>query len=58
MLGQPVHQLSPLVAANYVLIGLAGVEFGDHQKFTLKWAAFLVVVMILTAGLFGIVPLF
>lgn len=58
LLGQPIHQLSPLVAANYVLMGVAGVEFGDHQKFTLKWAALLVVVMILSAGLFGIVPLF
>ncbi|MDM0072485.1 citrate:proton symporter [Variovorax sp. J31P207] len=58
LLGQPIHQLSPLVAANYVLMGVAGVEFGDHQKFTLKWAALLVVVMVLSAGLFGIVPLF
>jgi CitMHS family citrate-Mg2+:H+ or citrate-Ca2+:H+ symporter len=58
LLGQPVHQLSPLVAANYVLMGLAQVEFGDHQKFTLKWALFLVLVMTLTCGLFGIVPLF
>jgi CitMHS family citrate-Mg2+:H+ or citrate-Ca2+:H+ symporter len=58
LLGQPVHQLSPLVAANYVLIGLAGVEFGDHQKFTLKWAILLAVVMILTSGLLGIVPLY
>ena len=57
LLGQPVHQLSPLVAANYVLIGLAGVEFGDHQKFTLKWAFLLVVVMIITAGVIGVVPL-
>ncbi|MEJ8815967.1 CitMHS family transporter [Variovorax ureilyticus] len=58
LLGQPIHQLSPLVAANYVLMGVAGVEFGDHQKFTLKWAALLAVVMILSAGLFGIIPLF
>lgn len=57
LLGQPVHQLSPLVAANYVLMGVAGVEFGAHQKFTLKWALLLVVVMIATAGIFGIVPL-
>lgn len=57
LLGQPVHQLSPLVAANYVLIGLAGVEFGAHQRFTLKWAMLLAVVMIVTSGLLGIVPL-
>ena len=57
LLGQPVHQLSPLVAANYVLMGVAGVEFGAHQKFTFKWALMLVVVMIVSAGIFGIVPL-
>lgn len=58
LIGQPIHQLSPLVAANYVLMGVAGVEFGAHQKFTLKWAALLALVMLITAGLFGIVPLF
>jgi CitMHS family citrate-Mg2+:H+ or citrate-Ca2+:H+ symporter len=46
-----------LVAANYALMGV-GVYFCDHQKFTLKWAALLVVVMIVSAGLLGIVPLF
>ena len=58
LLGQPVHQLSPLVAANYVLMGLSGVEFGDHQKFTLKWASLLAVVMIVTAGILGVIPIF
>ncbi|MGQ2929584.1 MAG: citrate transporter, partial [Sphingopyxis sp.] len=38
LMGQPVHLLSPLVPSTYLLVGLAGVEFGDHQKFTLKWA--------------------
>mgnify|MGYP001811295593 CR=1 FL=1 len=33
--GQPVHLLSPLVPSTYLLVGLAKVEFGDHQKFTL-----------------------
>jgi CitMHS family citrate-Mg2+:H+ or citrate-Ca2+:H+ symporter len=58
LLGQPIHQLSPLVAANYVLMGVAGVEFGAHQKFTLKWAALLVLVMIVSAAVFGVIPLF
>lgn len=57
LIGQPVHQLSPLVAANYVLIGLAGVEFGAHQRFTYKWAFLLMFVMLIVAGLLGIVPL-
>lgn len=57
LIGQPLHQLSPLVAANYVLIGLSGVEFGAHQRFTLKWACVLMFVMLVVAGALGIVPL-
>ena len=38
LVGQPVHLLSPLVPSTYLLVGLAGVEFGAHQRFTLKWA--------------------
>ena len=38
LVGQPVHLLSPLVPSTYLLVGLAGVEFGDHQRFTIKWA--------------------
>lgn len=57
LIGQPVHQLSPLVAANYVLIGLSGVEFGAHQRFTLKWAFVLMFVMLIVAGLTGVIPI-
>ncbi len=38
LVGQPVHLLSPLVPSTYLLVNLAGVDLGDHQKFTLKWA--------------------
>jgi CitMHS family citrate-Mg2+:H+ or citrate-Ca2+:H+ symporter len=38
LVGQPVHLLSPLVPSTYLLVGLAGVDFGAHQRFTLKWA--------------------
>ena len=37
LVGQPVHLLSPLVPSTYLLVALVGVEFGDHQRFTLKW---------------------
>jgi citrate-Mg2+:H+ or citrate-Ca2+:H+ symporter, CitMHS family len=37
LVGQPVHLLSPLVASTYLLVGLAKVELGDHQRFTLIW---------------------
>ena len=35
LLGQPVHLLSPLVASTYLLVGMAKVDFGEHQRFTL-----------------------
>lgn len=57
LIGQPVHQLSPLVAANYVLIGLAGVEFGAHQRFTLKWTFLLMFILLIVAGGLGVIPL-
>lgn len=37
LLGQPIHMLSPLVPAMYVLIGLAGVDLADHHRFAIKW---------------------
>lgn len=53
LLGQSVHMLSPLVASTYLLVGLAGVNYADHQRFTLKWAVGTVLVMLLTAILTG-----
>jgi citrate-Mg2+:H+ or citrate-Ca2+:H+ symporter, CitMHS family len=55
VLGQPLHAMSPLIASTYLLVGMAGVEFGDHQKFILKWAVGTSVVMILVAVIFGII---
>lgn len=56
LIGQPVHLLSPLVPSTYLLVGLAGVEFGDHQRFTLKWAIATCLIMLAAALLFGIFP--
>ena len=54
--GQPVHLLSPLVPSTYLLCGLAKVDFADHQRFTLKWAV-LVSLLLLGGGLlFGLFP--
>lgn len=58
LIGQPVHMLSPLVPAAYVLTGLSKVEFGAHQRFTLKWAALLGMVMLFGAVITGAVPVF
>lgn len=55
LLGQPVHLLSPLVPSTYLLVGLAGVNFGDHQRFTLKWAIGSTLVMLVTALIIGVV---
>jgi citrate-Mg2+:H+ or citrate-Ca2+:H+ symporter, CitMHS family len=38
LIGQPVHLLSPLVPSTYLLVGLAGVDFDAHQRFTIRWA--------------------
>jgi len=56
LIGQPVHLLSPLVPSTYLLVGLAGVEFGDHQKFTLKWAVLICLLMMVTAIVCGVFP--
>ncbi|TWT17453.1 CitMHS family transporter [Luteimonas marina] len=57
LIGQPVHLLSPLVPSTYLLVGLAGVEFGDHQKFTLKWAVLICLLMMATAMACAVFPL-
>ncbi|MDX2936348.1 CitMHS family transporter [Streptomyces ipomoeae] len=55
LVGQPLHMSSPLVPAVYVLVGMAKVEFGDHTRFVVKWAA-LTSLVILGAGiLMGII---
>ncbi|MFF8311733.1 CitMHS family transporter [Streptomyces lydicus] len=53
--GQALHMSSPLVPAVYVLVGMAKVEFGDHTRFTVKWAALTSLVVLGASLLFGIV---
>lgn len=55
--GQPVHLLSPLVPSTYLLVGLAKVDFADHQRFTLKWAVLVSLVLMGGGLLFGLFPL-
>ena len=55
--GQPVHLLSPLVPSTYLLVGLAKIEFGDHQKFTLKWTVATSLILLLVNLLTGVIPL-
>jgi CitMHS family citrate-Mg2+:H+ or citrate-Ca2+:H+ symporter len=56
IIGQPAHLLSPLVASTYLLVGMSEVEFGDHQRYTLKWAILASLVMLAAALLFGVIP--
>ncbi|MEU4080942.1 citrate:proton symporter [Streptomyces venezuelae] len=55
LVGQALHMSSPLVPAVYVLVGMAKVEFGDHTKFTVKWAALTALVVLAAGLLFGII---
>jgi CitMHS family citrate-Mg2+:H+ or citrate-Ca2+:H+ symporter len=58
LIGAPVHALSPLTASTYLLIGLAKIELGDHQRFSFKWTlvmAILGLVLLLLTGAVSLV---
>ncbi|WP_171113230.1 MULTISPECIES: citrate:proton symporter [Streptomyces] len=55
LVGQPLHMSSPLVPAVYVLVGMAKVEFGDHTRFVVKYAAMTCLVILGAGILFGII---
>ena len=56
LIGQPFHLLSPLVPSTYLLVSLAGVEFGDHQRFTWPWAVATCAVLGVAAAVCGVFP--
>ena len=56
LVGQQIHLLSPLVASTYLLVGMAGIELGDHQRFTLKWALGSCLVFFVVCVLLGVFP--
>ena len=47
--------LSPLVPATFILIGLVGVDFAEHQKFLFKWAYGSTVIMTIAAIVMGVI---
>jgi len=57
IVGQPVHVLSPLVPSTYLLVNMAKVDFGDHQRFTILWAIVSCLVMLAIALVVGVIPL-
>ena len=56
--GEPFHLLSPLVPSTFLLCGLAGIELGQHQKFTIKWAILTCLVMLISSLVLGIFPFY
>ena len=57
LIGQPVHLLSPLVPSTFLLVGLVGVDFDDHQRYTLKWALGSAAVLLLAGLVTLVIPL-
>jgi len=49
IIGQPLHQSSPLVASFLLLVGLAKVELGDHMRKAI-WRASVVALVMLAVG--------
>jgi citrate-Mg2+:H+ or citrate-Ca2+:H+ symporter, CitMHS family len=53
MLGMPVHFFSPLLPAPYLLAGILNLDVGVFQRFALKWAFAVSIVMIVGAVVAG-----
>jgi len=49
--------LSPLTASTFILVGMAGVSLGEHQRFIFKWAFGTTIVMTIVAVLTGAITL-
>ena len=47
--------LSPLTASTFILVGMSGVDFGDHQRFIFKWAFGSTIVMTIVAWVTGVI---
>jgi citrate-Mg2+:H+ or citrate-Ca2+:H+ symporter, CitMHS family len=49
--------VSPLTPATFLVVGLAGIELGAHQRFTIPWLLGASVLMTAAAVLFRVFPL-
>ena len=58
IVGQPFHLLSPLVPSVYLLVGLAKVDIGDHQRFAIKWGILVSLVLLIGGILTGAIPVY
>jgi CitMHS family citrate-Mg2+:H+ or citrate-Ca2+:H+ symporter len=57
LIGQPIHSMSPLLAPIYLACGLLGVDVADAQRFALKWALLICLLVLGVAMLTGAIPL-
>ncbi len=49
--------VSPLTPATFLLIGLAGVDLGDHQKHTIPWLFALSIIMLVVSFIVGAIQI-
>jgi CitMHS family citrate-Mg2+:H+ or citrate-Ca2+:H+ symporter len=49
--------VSPLTPATFLLVGLAGIDLADHQRFTIKYLFLLTLTMVAAAVLLGVIRL-
>lgn len=49
--------VSPLTPATFLIVGLAGIELGEHQKFSIPYLLAASVIMTLAGVALGILPL-
>jgi citrate-Mg2+:H+ or citrate-Ca2+:H+ symporter, CitMHS family len=57
ILGQPVHIISPLIAAAHLLMRMVEIEFIDLQRFLIKWAFGTTIVMIIASLFLGVISI-
>lgn len=68
--GEPIHvaqaallgqmttgfPVSPLTPATFLIVGLAGIDLGAHQRFSIPWLLGASITMTIAAVLFGVLP--
>jgi CitMHS family citrate-Mg2+:H+ or citrate-Ca2+:H+ symporter len=58
LMGQAFHLLSPLVAFIYLLLRLTGLDMGEWQKATAKYALGVFIIFVVTIMAMGYIPLY
>jgi CitMHS family citrate-Mg2+:H+ or citrate-Ca2+:H+ symporter len=57
ILGQPVHIISPLIAAAHLLMRMVDIEIINLQRFLIKWAFGTTIVMIVASLVLGVISI-